>query len=493
MAPQSRGGNRAEAVDTLIYGFRILIPMSRGSLFGLCLSHSIRQEHVVQRLCLGIAMSLAYFCCLGAHHASAGTDGPLYEVTYPASNTAGELIFGVTYTVWIPESKQPLRGIIVHQHGCGSGACKGGGTAAYDLHWQALARKWNCALLGPSYHQQDGEDCRKWCDPRNGSAKTFLKSLEDLAVLSGRRELTTVPWCLWGHSGGGFWASIMQTLYPERIIAIWFRSGTAIEVWERGEIPQVTVSPACSKIPMVVNPGVKERDDQRFRSAWTGAERMFHYYREMNAPIAMALDPKSGHECGDSRYLAIPFFDACLKLRLPGEGEPTGRLKSVDVDAGFLAPWLEGDAKPAGQFAGDPKTASWLPSAEVAKAWSQYVQRAAVDDATPPPAPFNVSAQAVASGVRIRWDAIADLESGTSHFIIYRDGVVIGQVPEKPIGRFGKGLFQTMSYHDTPEKPWADMVFVDRKPGADRTSQYQVKQVNTAGGTSPESTAAVLK
>ena len=40
--------------------------------------------------------------------------------------------------------------LFVHQHGCGKGSGFTGQTAAYDLHWQALARKWDCALLGPS-------------------------------------------------------------------------------------------------------------------------------------------------------------------------------------------------------------------------------------------------------------------------------------------------------------------------------------------------------
>ena len=30
----------------------------------------------------------------------------------------------------------------------------------------------------------------------------FLKGLADLAAKTGHPELTTVPWCLWGHSDG---------------------------------------------------------------------------------------------------------------------------------------------------------------------------------------------------------------------------------------------------------------------------------------------------
>ena len=158
---------------------------------------------------------------------TAHASGKYFEVTYPPSKKEGELRFGVTFTVWVPDTKARLRGVIVHQHGCGAGACKGGETAAYDLHWQALARKWDCALLGPSYQQDDAQNCRLWCDPRNGSARTFLDALGQFAAQAKHPELETVPWCLWGHSGGGFWASLMQASYPERVVAVWLRSGTA--------------------------------------------------------------------------------------------------------------------------------------------------------------------------------------------------------------------------------------------------------------------------
>lgn len=122
-----------------------------------------------------------------------------FVVEYPPSEVEGELRFGVEFTVWIPPGLERVRGVIVHQHGCGAGACQGGATAAYDLHWQALARKHGCALLGPSYRQPDGANCRLWCDPRNGSEAAFLRALDDLAAKSGRPELATAPWCLWGH------------------------------------------------------------------------------------------------------------------------------------------------------------------------------------------------------------------------------------------------------------------------------------------------------
>jgi lysophospholipase L1-like esterase len=417
----------------------------------------------------------------------ASAAGRYLEIEYPPSGKPGELQLGVTYTLWLPEGEERFRGIIVHQHGCGTGACKGGATAAYDLHWQALARKWHCALLGPSYHQEDKQNCRLWCDPRNGSDKTFHQTISEFARKSGHAELEQVPWCLWGHSGGGFWASLMQTLHPERIVAIWFRSGTAFATWEKGDIARPTIPESAYQIPIVCNPGAKERGDKRFDGAWTGTLAMFKAYRAKGAPAAFAPDPRTAHECGDSRYLAIPFFDACLAMRLPDRGSKEQKLKAVESKQAWLAPLLGDRAEPAGSFRGEAKEASWLPNERVAKAWGEYVKSGGVSDDTPPPAPVNVKVAAKGEqGNEITWDAEADFESGLRGFLIQRDEKTLAQVPEKPIGRFGRPLFQTMSYHDTPEKPLPSMRFLDRTAKSGEKHTYRVVALNSVGLKSKE-------
>lgn len=408
--------------------------------------------------------------------------GSYFEVQYPPSTTPGELQFGVTYTVWIPDGVSKLRGVIVHQHGCGKGACEGGATAAYDLHWQALAAKWNCALLGPSYQQEDKQNCRLWCDPRNGSEKAFLSSLHDLAEKSKHPELEAVPWCLWGHSGGGFWSSIMQTLHPERIVAIWFRSGTAYATWEKGEIPKPTIPEAAYSIPMMLNPGAKENGDKRFNGAWTGSMAMFKAYRSKGAPVGFAPDPRTSHECGDSRYLAIPFFDACLALRLPDDGAADQKLKPIVPSSAWLAPLLGDTAVANADYKGSVDESVWLPNETAAKAWSEYVKTGATVDTTLPPAPTNIAIAANSDGSNtITWDAAADFESGIRAFVIQRDGADIGQIPEKPVGQFGRSLFQSMSYHDTPKAPLPEMKFVDKSVPSGAKPQYRVFSINSAG------------
>ena len=119
---------------------------------------------------------------------------PYYRVRYEAPNKPGELAFSVNYTIWIPKDVKALRGVLVHQHGCGEGSCKSGLTGAYDLHWQALAKKHDCALLSPSYEQPEKADCQMWCDPRNGSDAAFQKCLADLGKKTDHPELAQVPW-----------------------------------------------------------------------------------------------------------------------------------------------------------------------------------------------------------------------------------------------------------------------------------------------------------
>jgi hypothetical protein len=52
--------------------------------------------------------------------------------------------------------------------------------------------------------------------------------------------------------------------------------------------------------------------------------------------VGAAVDPLSSHDCGNQRYLAIPWLDACLSARLPKTaGDP---LVAMPTDEAWLAP-----------------------------------------------------------------------------------------------------------------------------------------------------------
>jgi pimeloyl-ACP methyl ester carboxylesterase len=406
-------------------------------------------------------------------------DAPYFRVRYEASTQPGELIFPVNYTAWVPPGVQQIRGVIVHQHGCGEGSCKSGLTGAFDLHWQALAKKHDCALLAPSYEQPEKADCQMWCDPRNGSGAAFQKCLADLGAKSGHPELSKVPWALWGHSGGGHWAGGMVLTHPERVAAAWLRSGVPLLTANptRSTIKTHTIPEAALRVPVMCNPGTKEGvtvKEGRFAGVWPSNEEFFTAMRGKGGLIGVAVDPLTAHECGNQRYMAIAWLDACLSARLSKTG---GKLNSMPTDTAWLAPLLGTEATPAAKFAGDKTKAVWLPNEAVAKAWMHYVKDTAIPDTTPPPAPTNVRV----TGRDLTWEAEADLESGIAHFIIERDGQAIGTVPEKPANPFGRPIFQGLQYSDTPTNPLVKMTFSDKKAEAGKAHEYRVIAVNTVG------------
>ena len=408
---------------------------------------------------------------------------PYYRVRYETSAKAGELAFPVSYTLWVPPGIKSVRGVVVHQHGCGEGSCKSGQTGAFDLHWQALAKKHDCALLSPTYEQLEKANCQLWCDPRNGSDAAFQRSLTELGTKADHPELATVPWALWGHSGGGHWAGGMLLLHPERTVAAWLRSGVPALKADEGKPTPYTLSEASCKVPVMCNLGTKEGvtvKDGQFAGVWPGVEVFFHEFRSKGGLVGVAVDPLSSHDCGNQRYLAIPWLDACLSARLP---EKSGEsLKPMSTQAAWIAPLYlgEGPVIPPvsiGHFTGALEHSVWLPNRIVAQTWVQYVKDTAVTGTTPPPGPRNLRVD----GKTVTWEADADLESGLASFIIERDGQFLANVPEQGKNPFGRPIFQNLQYSDTPTQPLVQMRFVDSKAEGGKAYHYRVIAVNTVG------------
>lgn len=397
-------------------------------------------------------------------------------VEYPASDRPGELAVPSTFHVWLPPGAERIRAVIVHQHGCGDGAENSGETAALDLQWRALAARHGAALLSPHYHAGDRAECRLWCDPRNGSGDAFVRALRDLEAKSGRPGLATAPWCLWGHSGGGFWASLMLARSPERIVAVFCRSGAATVAWQKHEIPGPDFPPASFGVPVALNPGVGERDDARFRGAWDTTSAFFALLRAQGAPAVFAPDPFSGHDCRNSRLFAVPFFDACLRLRLPRSGNA---LKPLDPRRAWSGDWATATIGAGGKVA---PGLSLLPDRRTADAFAEYVKTGKTTDRTrPADGAVLTSVTQGPDGVALEWTAKADLESGVRQFVIYRDGALVARIPEKPDDRTGFAQYQGLTYHDTPRPEPPALRFVDTNAPADRRPRYSVSMVNGSG------------
>ena len=212
---------------------------------------------------------------------------------------------------------------------------------------------------------------------------------------------------------------------------------------------------AARSVPVMCNLGTKEGVTVKngpFAKAFGPANQaFFKEVRGKGGLVGVAIDPLSSHECGNQRYLAIPWLDACLSARLPKTSSDP--LRVMPTDKAWLASITGIEALPAAKFAGDPLKAAWLPSEAIAKSWMQYVKDTAVSDGTPPPAPTNVRLK----GNELTWEAEADLESGLARFIIERDGKFLAHVPERGKNPFGRPLFQNLQYSDTPTQPLVQM------------------------------------
>ena len=409
-----------------------------------------------------------------------------YIVDYSPSGKSDELQIAVTYTLWVPGEAKTIRGVILHQHGAGILASEQGAAAATDLHWQALAKKWDCALLGSSYHVlNDATDLTPggselWFDPRRGSDQVFQNTLEKFAKQTNHSEIAKVPWVLWGHSGGGIWSDVMSCLHPDRVVAMWLRSGSATSFLKKPEFHQPEISKAVYQIPIMGNAGIKEKG----RGAYDGTLAKFHEYRAKGAPFGFAPDPRTGHECGDARYLAIPYLDACMALRLPDKNSSEQTLKPINMDEAWFGSLTDSIAVPAKEYTGDPVNAVWLPNKKVARNWEEYIKTGEVSDTTPPPSPTNVQVSDQGDlGTKITWNAEVDFESGIRSFVILRNGTVFAQVAKTPYGEYGRPLFQSMSYGDTPrpDMPQPKMIYFDNSSINGLNQKYSVLSVNGVG------------
>jgi len=112
--------------------------------------------------------------------------GQYLKVEYPASTNSDELQLAVTYTLWIPDGRENGSRVIVHQHGAGIAAAKSGASAAYDLHWQALAKNGTApartllSLLTEKRTTRPAERSSGLITPWIG--KNFLRALKDFSA-----------------------------------------------------------------------------------------------------------------------------------------------------------------------------------------------------------------------------------------------------------------------------------------------------------------------
>ena len=97
-----------------------------------------------------------------------------------------------------------------------------------------------------------------------------------------------------------------------------------------------TLPDAALAVPLMCNLGTKEGvtvKGDRFGGVWPANELFFNTVRGKGGLVGVAVDPLTSHECGNQRYLAIPWLDACLTEAFAiAVDECDGVFLSVDID-----------------------------------------------------------------------------------------------------------------------------------------------------------------
>lgn len=376
--------------------------------------------------------------------------GQVFEVQLDAKDRP---VQGARFGLYVPDGAPKLSGVIVHQHGCG----RDGIGVPNDLHWQALANRWGMGLLGTTFPTvfPDGDHCERWSQIENGSGDLFLAALASLATQAGHPELTTVPWVLWGHSGGATWVFQVSKKYPKRTLAVVIKSICEADP---------AFDSALVEIPTLLATGVQD-----LGQCYPITTQIFRSYRAAGAPWAYVDEAQGSHDSAKLRLLAIPYLDAVIALRLAPAPQP---LRAVVAKDGFLADNATKSAVAAADFVGDSALATFLPSAKVGAAWTQFVTlRSVVDESPPTDPPRQVKATKQGARVVLTWQAEADLESGIRAFNVYRDGSLAFTVPSNA------SPFQGFNYGDEPEPVVPVMSASDDQPGA----AYRITSVNGSG------------
>jgi len=239
------------------------------------------------------------------------------------------------FRVWLPESKTPVKGVLAVLPGS-----DGDGTPiANDSHWQAIARKWNYALLGITFTTRSSTI--PYYRAESGSGLALLSALDQLSVASGHAELKGVPIAILGHSQGGQFAVHF---------ACWKPSLVAAFATIKGGYYDVKPTDNARAVPGLL---ITAEEDAEFRRK--NIRVLYDANSTPAARWAFASEPKAKHELGRSLQLIIPFFQAVINDHL----QPySGDLRTLTIRP--VESTLE---------SGHP----WFPNRDVAEIWTRFM------------------------------------------------------------------------------------------------------------------------
>lgn len=271
--------------------------------------------------------------------------GSIEEVAPPGNNyDIAEFRF------WAPPDAGPLQAIAVLVPGSNGD----GRAAADDSVWQAFAKSHRVALVACHFKDKTHPQSfiEAYVNVSQGSGQALLDAVNKFAARSNHPELATAPFLLWGMSAGGQFNYEFTAWKPERVAAFVVNKG--------GIYFSAMVSPEARAVPGILFIGGKDLESR----IWM-ISGLFAVNRRGGALWSLTNEPGAGHIVGQSRDMALAFYDDILPMRIG----PNNTLKPIVEKTGYT-----GDLKAKTYTAiGDTKVStepnSWFPTERVAKIW----------------------------------------------------------------------------------------------------------------------------
>jgi poly(3-hydroxybutyrate) depolymerase len=271
--------------------------------------------------------------------------GSIEEVAAPGNNY--EI---AEFRFWAPPNAGPLQAVAVLVPGSNGD----GRAAADDSVWQAFATRNHVALVACHFKdkQHPQNFIEAYVNVSQGSGDALLNAVNAFAKRSNHPELATAPFLLWGMSAGGQFNYEFNAWKPERVAAFVVNKG--------GIYYTALVSPEARAVPGILFIGGKDLESR----IWT-ISGLFALNRRGGALWALAKEPGAAHIVGQSRDVAIAFYEDILPMRIG----PNGSLKPIPEKTGFTGDLNSMTYTAIGDSKVPTEPNAWLPTERVAKAW----------------------------------------------------------------------------------------------------------------------------
>ena len=273
---------------------------------------------------------------------------------------AGKNFDKAVFRLWFPDDLNVINGIVVLMPGSNS---DGRGQVS-DTIWQAFAKKHGFALMGCWYTDYKSNDMfiERYADVSKGSGQALIDAIKRFSFSSNHPELGTAPLLMWGFSAGGQFNYEFACWNPSRVLAFVVNKG--------GIYYTALASKETRSVPGIFFTGENDLDSRK-----DIIKGIFSLNRRAGALWIYAPEPGVSHETGQTKKLALAFFDEIIPLRLSDY--------SLQDSNHYLKPLKESDG-----FIGDHKNqtislvsedkkydypVSWLPGRTTAEAWVAFI------------------------------------------------------------------------------------------------------------------------